>query len=147
MIKKLITSQILILFFCGNLLAAEVVNVGGYVFPPFIEKDEKVEKNEKLPNISTFIDTKLLFKNKKGNAIAQAISIFSIVEIEMNNKDRVRFLEWANTWNGNILPIRIQVGKNKIVAVYNLITTKLKGDIVCESKLDVGTTFTITMHL
>ncbi len=41
MIKELITAQILILFFCGNLLAAEEVNVGGYVFPPFIEKDEK----------------------------------------------------------------------------------------------------------
>jgi ABC-type amino acid transport substrate-binding protein len=41
MIKKLIAVLIFLLLFVGNLSAAEKVNVGGYIFPPFVEKDDK----------------------------------------------------------------------------------------------------------
>jgi len=41
MLKKIITAHIFILLFIGNLSATENVKVGGYVFPPFVEKDDK----------------------------------------------------------------------------------------------------------
>ena len=41
MLKKIIAAHIFILLCIGNLSAAEKVNVGGYVFPPFVEKDDK----------------------------------------------------------------------------------------------------------
>jgi len=41
MLKKLFAIHILILSCCSSLSATEVVNVGGYIFPPFVEKDEK----------------------------------------------------------------------------------------------------------
>jgi ABC-type amino acid transport substrate-binding protein len=41
MLKKLFTAHIFILLFVGNLFAADEVNVGGYVFPPFVEEDDK----------------------------------------------------------------------------------------------------------
>lgn len=39
MLKKIIAVHIFMLLCIGNLSAAEQVNVGGYVFPPFVEKD------------------------------------------------------------------------------------------------------------
>jgi len=41
MIKNLFAIHLLILSFCSDLSATEEVNVGGYIFPPFVEKDEK----------------------------------------------------------------------------------------------------------
>ena len=41
MLKKLITAYVFIFLFVGNLSAADYVNVGGYIFPPFVEKDDK----------------------------------------------------------------------------------------------------------
>jgi len=41
MLKKILTTHIFIFLFIGNLSAAENVKVGGYVFPPFVEKDDK----------------------------------------------------------------------------------------------------------
>ena len=41
MLKKLIAAHIFILLCVSSLSAAEKVNVGGYIFPPFVEKDNK----------------------------------------------------------------------------------------------------------
>jgi len=41
MLKKIFIAHLFILLFVGNLSAAEQVNVGGYIFPPFVEQDDK----------------------------------------------------------------------------------------------------------
>lgn len=41
MLNKIIAAHLFIFLFSGPLLAAERVSVGGYIFPPFVEKDEK----------------------------------------------------------------------------------------------------------
>ncbi len=40
MLNKLVITAILFVFYLGNLAASEIVNVGGYIFPPFVEKDK-----------------------------------------------------------------------------------------------------------
>ena len=82
--------------------------------------NENTEKN--LPKIVVFIDTKVLSK-RESEVLSQAISIFSTADISVDATDRLKLLEWANRWNGNTLPIRIQVVKEKIFATSNLVTT------------------------
>ena len=41
MLKYLSAAVIFLLLFCGSLSATEKVYVGGYLSPPFIEKDEQ----------------------------------------------------------------------------------------------------------
>ncbi len=82
------------------------------------------DKKKETPKVVVFIDTKVLSKDKAGLALSQVISIFSMAEIKVITKDRLKLLEWANAWNNNILPIRIQITKNQITAATNLVTTK-----------------------
>jgi len=41
MLKKIITAHIFMFLCIGNISAAEQVNVGGYIFPPFVEKNDQ----------------------------------------------------------------------------------------------------------
>jgi len=41
MLRKIIKTYIFLLLFVGNFSAAEEVNVGGYIFPPFVQQDDK----------------------------------------------------------------------------------------------------------
>ncbi len=41
MLKKILIAHIFMLFFVSELSATEQVKVGGYIFPPFVEKDDK----------------------------------------------------------------------------------------------------------
>ena len=81
------------------------------------------DKKKKLPKIAAFVDTQVLKRDKSGKVLAQAISIFSSAEISVKSKDRLKLLEWVNSWNSNALPFRIQVVENVIVVATNLVTT------------------------
>lgn len=98
------------------------------------------DENEKIPKIAAFIDTKLLNKDQSGNALSQIISIFSTAEVEVKKDDRLKLLEWANAWNSNALPIRIQIVNETIMAAMNLVTTKnnpITEEVVLSSYLSV----------
>lgn len=95
---------------------------------------------KKLPKVIAFIDTRVISQSKTGVASSQVISIFSMAEIKVDTKNRLKLLEWANAWNNNVLPIRIQISKNKIIAATNLVTTKsnpIDENIILSSYLSI----------
>ena len=68
------------------------------------------------------------------------VNNYTRADIKVNAKDRLKLLEWANAWNNNLLPIRIQIAKEEMIASSNLVTTSstpLNEDRVLQAYLGV----------
>lgn len=84
----------------------------------------KASQKDKTPQIVVFINVKNMGVNKSGKVVSQIISIFSIADIKIKTQDRLKLLEWSNTWNSNFFPVSTQIIDNKIVASTNITTTQ-----------------------
>jgi len=85
--------------------------------------DEEKEKYN-TPKIATFIETLVLSKSN-DKATTQVISVFSTANVSVDPSDHVKLLEWANQWNNNYFPIRMQIAKNNtVIASINLLATQ-----------------------
>lgn len=74
------------------------------------------------PKIATYIDTAILVK-KKGQVANQIIIVFSIADIGLVTKDRLKLLEWANNWNSNFGPIRVQITADELITSASVMVT------------------------
>lgn len=83
----------------------------------------RAEPAQNLPAVAIFIDTRVLTRDAKG-LLAQAIRIYSAADLVLGQEQRGQALEWANRWNDNALPMRVQIAGDRVVLVYNLLTTR-----------------------
>ena len=79
-------------------------------------------KNNK-PAVVAFIDTRVLNKSESGKAVSQLISITSIAKIKIDFQNRLKLLEWANSWNKKAYPVRIIITNDNIVTASYFVTT------------------------
>ena len=96
-------------------MGADAEDVG--VVAVFGENEE-----QGVPRLLVIADTRILAK-KGDEVVSQVISVSSVAELTLKTESRLKLLEWANTWNNNVLPVRIQIANDKIIANRNLVTT------------------------
>ena len=79
------------------------------------------EKN--LPKIVILIDTRIVGRDKNGNAVSQVISIASFADVKIKQGKEADILVWANNLNAQAVPMRVYLAGNKLGLGRNLLNS------------------------
>lgn len=76
-----------------------------------------------LPKIVMLIDTRVVQRDKDGNAISQIVSIASFADVELKQNKKTEILQWANNLNAQAVPMRVYLAGNKVGIGRNLLNS------------------------
>ena len=85
-----------------------------------------IRANEAMgtPRLATYLDTQIISKSNEQVAV-QVIAVYSTADIELVTTDRLKLLEWVNSWNKSHVPVRAQIEGDRLLLSSNLLLTPL----------------------